>query len=368
MIENCKNATSRPIPHSPSTRETLLKYYLEICALPSRDLLVLMSLFAPTENAKARLLKLGTDKTAFRTEVAGRYASIGRVMEMVAPGQVWSLVPFSLLIESFNRIQPRYYSISSSPLVQPRQPTITMAVNSRQISLQDNAENEDRFLGLATNFLFAHDRKIALKETPNRNVSWLESQSYGFIPSYDLEGPRNKLSGGRIYMHIRKSTFKLPLNPAIPIIMVAAGTGIAPFRGFVQERARLAELGKPIGKMLLFFGCRDNDHDYLYKTEWEERLAQLGDSFVMVPCFSRLRTHKKMYVQDGLAEHRQLTMEMIDNGAAFYICGAATMAREVRARLNQIIAESRQHSMEEADTWVSAKLKKAGLYHEDVWG
>ncbi|KAJ9616316.1 hypothetical protein H2200_000034 [Cladophialophora chaetospira] len=368
MIDNCNDATSRPNLPSPTTREALLKYYLEICALPSRDFLVMVSLFAPTEAAKAELLRLGTDKTAFRTEVGERYASIGSLMEMVAPDQIWSRVPFSLLIEFFNRIQPRYYSISSSPLVQPRLPTITMAVNNRQILSQENAKKKDRFLGLATNFLLAHDRKLTVKETKDENVPWSQSQSYGSVPSYDLDGPRNKLSGGRIYIHIRKSTFKLPLNPAIPIIMVAAGTGIAPFRGFVQERARLAELGKSVGKMLLFFGCRDDDHDYLYKSEWEERLAQLSGSFAMVPCFSRLLTQKKMYVQDGLAEHRQIVLEMIDNGAAFYICGAATMAREVRARLNQVIAESRQQSMEEADTWVSAKMAKVGLYHEDVWG
>ncbi|KAK5190844.1 hypothetical protein LTR92_009054 [Exophiala xenobiotica] len=368
MVEVHKDATTRTKLPSPTTRETLLKYYLEICALAPRDLLLLLSLYAPTEAAKAKITKLATDKEMYRDQVAGRYASVGRVMEMVEPDQPWTQVPFSLMVESLNRIQPRYYSISSSPLIQPRQPTITLAVNSRQIALADEPKKVDRFLGLATNFLLAHERKMAVKETEDGVLPWSQSQSYNAVPSYDLEGPRNKLNGGRIYMHIRKSNFKLPTNPAIPIIMIAAGTGIAPFRGFVQERARLAELGKSIGKMLLLFGCRDDENDFLYKDEWEEKKAQLGDSFTLVPCFSRLESQKKMYVQDGLAEHKQLVFSMIEDRAAFYICGSATMAREVRTRLNQILAEKRHQSLEEADTWVSTKMKKAGLYHEDVWG
>ena len=368
MIEARSDATSRPNLPSPTTREALFEYYLDICALAPRDLLVLLSLYAPTEAAKAELKSLGTDKTVYRNQVVGTYASIGRVMKMVEPDQPWTLVPFSLLVESLSRIQPRYYSISSSPLVQPRQPTITLVVNSRQITSQHNTKRVDRFLGLATNFLLAHERKMAMKESHDQIIPWSQSQSYGSVPSYNLEGPRNKLSGGRVYMHIRKSNFKLPSNAAAPIIMVAAGTGISPFRGFLQERTRLVELGKPVGKMLLIFGCRDDENDFLYKDEWAEKQSKLGESFKLVPCFSRLASRKKTYVQDGLVEHKQLVTQMIEDGAAFFICGSATMAREVRTRLNGILAESKQLSLEDADNWVSSKMKKAGLYQEDVWG
>lgn len=368
MIDVRKDATTRSNLPSPTTREALLKYYLEICGLASRDLLLLLSPYAPTEAAKARLTIMATDSSVYRSQVVERYASIGRVMEMVEPVQLWSQVPFSLLIESFNHVQPRYYSISSSPLVQPRQPAITLAVTTRQVPLQHDDKDMDRFYGLATNFLLAHEREMAVRATSDQSIPWSQAQSYGSVPRYDLDGPRNKLSGGRIYMHIRKSTFKLPLNPATPIIMVAAGTGIAPFRGFVQERTRLMDLGKSIGKMLLFFGCRDDENDFLYKDEWEEKQIKLGESFRLVPCFSRLESQKKVYVQSGLAEHGKLVLKMIDDGAAFFICGSAKMAREVRTRLNLILAEGRQQNLEDADTWVSSKMKKAGLYHEDVWG
>ncbi|KAK4949873.1 hypothetical protein LTR10_011715 [Elasticomyces elasticus] len=368
ILDVRNGATSRSNLPSPTTREALLMYYLEICALAPRDLLLFLSLYAPTDAAKASLVTLATNNSAYRREVADTYASTGRVMEMVERDQPWSKVPFSLLVESFNHIQPRYYSISSSPLVQPRQPAITLAVNSRHVSWQQNGKDVDRFYGLATNFLLAHERQSTVKETHKQMTSGLQSQSYSFVPRYDLEGPRSKLSGGKVYVHIRKSTFKLPMNPAIPIIMVAAGTGIAPFRGFIQERTRLTELGKSIGNMLLLFGCRDDGDDFLYKDEWAEKQVKLGDKFRLIPCFSRMVSQKKMYVQDGLAEHKELVANMIEDGAAFYVCGSAAMAREVRTRLNHVLAEHREQSLEDADTWVSGRMKRAGLYHEDVWG
>lgn len=371
LIETKSGNTNKPTIPLPTTRESLLKYYLEIGALPSRDSLVLLSQYAPTEAASAALLRLGKDKAAFRTKVAVRHRSIGKVLESISPTPgSWGNVPFSLLVESFRRIQPRSYSISSSPLVQPRQPSITMVVNNKQIQDPDDAKQEDRFHGLATNFLLAHNGDFAARGQarlllPQRNAP--PSSDDG--PEYDLNGPRGKLSGAKVYMHIKRSTFKLPPNAATPVIMVAAGTGVAPFRGFVQERARLVELGKRVGTMVLFFGCRDDSTDFLYRDEWRDFQAKLGDGFVLVNAFSRMPGRRKMYVQDALAERGELVGRLVDNeGAAFYICGAASMAREVRERLVVLLAEKRGCGREEADKKISGKMKKEGLYYEDVWG
>ncbi|KAF5017505.1 hypothetical protein F66182_10557 [Fusarium sp. NRRL 66182] len=150
--------------------------------------------------------------------------------------------------------------------------------------------------------------------------------------------------------------------------MVAAGTGIAPFRGFMQERNRLTELGKSVGKMILLFGCRDDTSDYLYRDEWREYEQRLGDNFVMVPAFSRLPGQKKMYVQDALVERKDDIIPLIlQQDAAFYICGSASMAREVRTRLVYLLAEAGDQSREDADSMITRKMKKVGLYHEDVW-
>lgn len=369
VIEAKANApTSKPNFPSPTTRESLLKYYLEIGALTSRDFLVMLSNFAPNKAAKKALLRLGQSKEAFRNEVAAQYRSVAKVMELIEPNEKWSAVPFSLLVENFNRMQPRSYSISSSPLVQPRQPTITVVVNDRTSEDQEVSKKESQFRGLATNFLLAHDRDFTARHQNLERLQAKRQPSDEGGPRYDLEGPRRKLAGGKIYVHIKRSSFKLPTNPTTPLVMVGAGTGVAPFRGFVQERAKLVELGKPVGKMVLFFGCRDDTSDFFYKDEWEHFKKVLEENFVMLPAFSRLQGHKKTYVQDALEQNKELVAGLVDGGAAFYVCGAATMAREVRARLVDVLAENSGKDKEAVDALIGGKMKKSGLYQEDVWG
>lgn len=361
-IESKDTAASKFNLPSPTTREAILKHYLEICALASRDLLVMLAQYAPTPSAKEKLLRFGQDKEAFRTEIAIRHLSVGKVMEMVEPEAKWKNVPFSLLVESFGRLQPRKYSISSSPLVQPRQPTITMVANNRQIKVREDSKEEIQFMGLASNFLLAHDRAYNAAQKSS------ESQQLSTLAKYDLNGPRNKLSNGKVFIHIKRSTFKLPNSPLIPIVMVGAGTGIAPFRGFVQERARLAELGKPIGKMLLFFGCRSEASDFLYGEEWSHWKKQLGDKFELITAFSREPSKPKVYVQHKVREEAEKVGQLVDDRAAVYICGAAAMAREVRKGLVDVLAKRKGMDPEDVDLKILTKMKKTGLYQEDVWG
>jgi NADPH-ferrihemoprotein reductase len=87
--------------------------------------------------------------------------------------------------------------------------------------------------------------------------------------AYEITGPRNKYAGIQVPMHVHHSNFRLPSDLSKPIILVGPGTGVAPFRGFVQERAAQAKAGKVVGKTILFFGCRKKDQDFLYRSEWE---------------------------------------------------------------------------------------------------
>lgn len=356
-IESKDTATSTLCLPSLTTKEALLKYYLEICALASRDFLIMLAQYAPTQSAIEKLLRFGQDKEAFRNEIAAHCLSIGRVMERVEPEAKWTKVPFSIFVESFGRLQPRRYSISSSPLVQPRQPAITVIANNRQVGLQKDAQQATtQFMGLTSNFLLAHERNYKGAEKLSEMVA------------YDLNGPREKLANGKLFIHIKRSTFKLPLNPMIPIVMIGAGTGIAPFRGFVQERARIAELGKPIGKMLLFFGCRSEGTDFLYREEWFHWERKLGENLEVITAFSREPSQEKVYVQQRVRQEGEKVGQILDDRGVVYICGAAAMAREVRQRLVDILAERKGMALEEVDEKVMTKMKKAGLYQEDVWG
>lgn len=178
---------------------------------------------------------------------------MAQLLEIEGKGQVWTKIPFSFLIEGLVKIQPRYYSISSSSLVQKDKISITAVVESIE-----KPGNPHVLKGVTTNYL------LALKQKQHGDPS---PDPHGL--NYAITGPRNKYDGIHVPVHVRHSNFKLPSDPSKPIIMVGPGTGVAPFRGFVQERAAQAKAGQNVGKTVLFFGCRKRSEDFLYEKEWE---------------------------------------------------------------------------------------------------
>jgi NADPH-ferrihemoprotein reductase len=94
-------------------------------------------------------------------------------------------------------------------------------------------------------------------------------QSSEQVSEYETSGPRNKYDGYRVPLHIRPSNFKLAVDPSKPIIMVGPGTGVAPFHGFLQERAAQATAGLTVGKPVLFYGCRTRGEHFIYADDWE---------------------------------------------------------------------------------------------------
>lgn len=241
-----------PFP-TPTTYDAILRYHMEINAPVSRQFLDTLKAFAPDEESKAEMTKLGGDKDYFHQKVSTQNLNIARVLERAAKGKQWTNVPFSAFIEGITKLQPRYYSISSSSLVQPKKISITAVVEVQELPGRD-----DPFRGITTNYL------LALKQKQNGDPN---PEPYG--QSYELTGPRNKYDGIHVPVHVRHSNFKLPSDPSKPIIMIGPGTGVAPFRGFVQERAKEVENGVEAGKTILFFGCRKRSEDFMYESEWE---------------------------------------------------------------------------------------------------
>mmetsp|Transcript_952 Transcript_952/g.2413 ORF Transcript_952/g.2413 Transcript_952/m.2413 type:complete len:145 (+) Transcript_952:1952-2386(+) len=142
--------------------------------------------------------------------------------------------------------------------------------------------------------------------------------------------------------------------------MMGAGTGVAPYVAFLQDR----EIRRATGEAVLFFGCRHEDKDFLYKTELE-RWADEG-SVELYTAFSR-DTEKKVYIQHRMEEHSDRVWKLIDSGAHLYVCGDANqMAGDVHKALRRIISNGAAISDEEAGAYLE-DLEKKSRYQRDVW-
>lgn len=155
--------------------------------------------------------------------------------------------------------------------------------------------------------------------------------------------------------------FRLPQNPDTPVIMVGPGTGIAPFRAFLQER----EAQGADGKNWLFFGNPHFTQDFLYQVEWQ-RYVKSGLLSKISLAFSRDQANK-IYVQDRLREAGLELYQWLEAGAHFYVCGDANhMAKDVQEALLEVIAEHGHKSREEAEEYLS-ELRRAKRYQRDVY-
>ncbi|MHC1478886.1 assimilatory sulfite reductase (NADPH) flavoprotein subunit [Frateuria aurantia] len=155
--------------------------------------------------------------------------------------------------------------------------------------------------------------------------------------------------------------FRLPDDPGRDIIMIGPGTGVAPFRAFVQERS----LQSGSGRNWLFFGNPHAYTDFLYQLEWHDALRK-GHLHRLDVAFSRDQDHK-VYVQQRLREHGAQLFEWLQAGAYIYVCGDANrMARDVHEALIEIAREHGGWSDEAARTWIG-ELQQHGRYLRDVY-
>jgi sulfite reductase (NADPH) flavoprotein alpha-component len=168
--------------------------------------------------------------------------------------------------------------------------------------------------------------------------------------------------GDQVKTYVRPNRhFKLPQDESRPIIMIGAGTGVAPYRGFLEERV---ETGAK-GKSWLVFGERNFTHDFLYQLEWQDWLESGALSRIDV-AFSRDQP-EKIYVQHRLWQQRRELLHWLEEGAHVYVCGDEKgMAKDVDATLVKILAEA-ERGEEEAGRAKLKELSKAGRYQRDVY-
>lgn len=166
----------------------------------------------------------------------------------------------------------------------------------------------------------------------------------------------------KVKVFVDKNTrFKLPSDPEAPIIMVGPGTGVAPFRAFMQQ----IEVSEKKTPSWLFFGDRNFTTDFLYQTEWQQYLND-GILTKADVAFSRDQPHKQ-YVQDRMIENGKELYEWLEKGAHFYVCGdASRMAKDVETALKQIIQQQGGLSLEKTEAYVK-NLQLSNRYQTDVY-
>jgi cytochrome P450 / NADPH-cytochrome P450 reductase len=234
--------------------------------------------------------------------------------------------PFATFLDLLPPLRPRYYSISSSPLVSADTCSITVGV----------------------------------VEAPARS-------GYGVFKGICSNYLAGQPIGGTVYGFIRKPTipFRPPDNPHLPMIMVGPGTGVAPFRGFLLERAALKQKGVPVGESILFFGCRDPLQDFLYEDEL--RAFEAAGVTRLFPAFSREPGKPKTYVQQAIQEHSEDVWRLLQQEAVIFVCGEASrMAPAVRRAFVGMFQQRTGTTTADGQAWLTG-LVANHRYLEDIW-
>ncbi|MFC5729360.1 MULTISPECIES: cytochrome P450 [Nocardioides] len=269
---------------------------------------------------RARLERL-LDGDTYRAEVLARRISVLDLLEMHPTCRL----PFEVFLELLSPLSPRYYSISSSPRVQPDRCSITVGA-----LVGEARSGNGTFHGTCSSYLFAQE------------------------------------VGRVVHAFVRDtaSSFRLPSDPSVPVVMVAAGTGLAPFRGFLQDRAAARRAGTDFAPSLLLFGCRHPQSDELYRGELEQLAEAAG---VQLACaYSRVPDLPRVYVQDRLQAMGAHVMDLLERGGALYVCGAAAMADGVRSTLLDLRSELCGEKAEDAEAWLQ-QLTEDRRWLVDVW-
>ncbi|KAJ7725377.1 putative cytochrome P450 oxidoreductase [Mycena metata] len=349
-IESLDPALAKvPFP-VPTTYATVLRHYIDISAVAGRQILGSLSKFAPNPEAEEAMKTLNSNKEEYHNIIANGCLKLGEVLQLAAGNDLsapptkenttaWP-IPFDIIVSAIPRLQPPPNStppLSMSPAVVLKYQSIT------------NPRVPPRWVyGVGSNFL------LNLKHAATgESQAMVASVS---MPSYAIDGPRGAYRSETVYkspIHVRRSTFRLPTNPKSPVIMIGPGTGVAPFRGFVQERVALArrsiEKNGPDaladwGQISLFYGCRKSMH-----------------------CAVLARARST--VQDLLWKDREHIADAIVNGKGYiYICGdAKSMSKAVEEVLARILGDAKGGSAEDVGAAEVKLLKERSRLMLDVW-
>jgi cytochrome P450/NADPH-cytochrome P450 reductase len=303
----------------------LLTDFVELQQVATRKQIQIMSEHTRCPVTKPKLLAyLGDDAAAterYRSDILGRRKSVFDLLEEHPACEL----PFHAYLEMLSLLAPRYYSISSSPSVDANRCSVTVGVVEGPAS-----SGRGVYKGICSNYLAGR----RTSETIHATVSET------------------------------RAGFRLPDDAAVPIIMIGPGTGLAPFRGFLQERAALKAKGSNLGPAMLFFGCRHPDQDFIYADEL--KAFEASGISELHTAFSRAEG-PKTYVQNLVEAQKDRVWSLIEQGAIVYVCGdGGRMEPGVKAALVAIYRERAGADAEAGQRWID-DLGARNRYVLDVW-
>ncbi len=308
-----------PLGATVTVRQLLTDFVELSDTLPKRALAVVAAQTrCPDTKAKLAALEAGYD-----AEVAGKRLSLLDLLEQ-HPAAELSL---DCLVELSPAIAPRFYSIASSPLDDPH----------------------------------IADLIVGTMAAP----AWSGlGEHRGFASGY----MQHVAPGDQVFGYIRRPNppFAPPADPGVPMILIGPGTGFAPLRGFLAERAAQAAAGEEVAKSLLFFGCRHPDHDWFCRDAVEGwAAAGIVDPFL---AFSAVPSHPWKFVQDALWAEQDRVWAALQAGAHIFLCGDGKfMAPAVRDTLIRIQMQQVGDEHAQGSDWLNAMIED-GRFHQDVFG
>ncbi|RQT31335.1 bifunctional cytochrome P450/NADPH--P450 reductase [Burkholderia cepacia] len=320
IIEGASSNPRLPLGQAIGCGE-LLSSYVELAVPATRSQVSTLAAATRCPPEKVELERLSTG--AFEGEILEKRTTVIDLLERFESVDL----PFDRFLDMLPALKARQYSISSSPLWKEDHVTLTVAVVDAP-ALSGNGRHE----GVASSYLARLD------------------------------------AGDGVSVAVRPSNarFRPPAEPGLPMIMICAGSGIAPFRGFLQERALQKARGENVGPSLLFFGIDDPDVDFLYRDELDG-WANLGVVDVM-PAYSNRPEQGARFVQDKVWLEREKVAALFAQGATVYVCGdGKNMAPAVRATLGRIYQEATGENDENARAWVDTMEREHGRYVADVF-
>ncbi|KAL9650167.1 hypothetical protein ABK040_011336 [Willaertia magna] len=324
-----------------SERITLKRLFtrrVDIMSPVTVPMLQMLAKYCKNQMEKNEILKLAFDLNLYTTRIVKQHANLYDVLSWFSSCKP----PLNHLLQELQPIAPRYYSIASSPIKHPDEVHIAFSIVKYETPPPIRAQKE----GCCT--------------------SWLQNKAKEFW------GSEEKIT---LPLFLKKSpAFKLPRELKTPIIMIGPGTGVVPFRGFLQHRECMLSKKQEDDVNWLFYGCRSIRSDFLYHHEFRQFETSSFVNLNLLVASSREADvgggvwYGGTYVQDYILEYASIIVElMMMKKACLYVCGdAQSMASQVDRVLHQIVEEECDMSSEEAKQIVK-QWKEEGRYLKEVW-